>query len=262
MPINESGRKKLFIVKLLERRKVGEAEVQEFSAKVEGEEATGKHGVWARALDEYVKADTTIDCDVLTKKSDKSDPDGNAYWNRKVTQIYVDGKPVAEKKQFGGGYQRQTSEAELKAKAKNTALMQGVEIAKFSINHENAIEMTPELVLAISERLYQWLTKDMVSPLVPSSTLEKQQPVVTKGEFATSPPAKTESKPVALNATAIYNRLTNMVEFKVITANQVKEKLVELGAIGEKSWPMTQSLSPDKLAEVQKWIDEISKGPF
>ena len=100
MGINDSGRKKLTIVKVLEKRKVGNAEVQEFTAKIESEETNAKYGVWSRALDEYIKPDTTIDCDVVTKKSEKLDPESNPYVNRKVTQIYLDGKPVIEQTGF------------------------------------------------------------------------------------------------------------------------------------------------------------------
>ncbi len=244
MGINDSGRKKLVIVKLLERRKVGEAEVQEFSAKVEGEEATGKHGVWSRALDEYIKVDSTIDCDVVTKKSDKTDSEGNPYWNRKVTQIYIDGKPVAEKKQFGGGYQRPD----------NTA----------SIESQTAAKIVAELMVAgklaendaLAELMLSWCKKRLGAP---SFTPEKSQPVASKTATATSSP---EKQPKALKAVDIYNHLTTIVEFKTLTADQVKKKLTDLGGTGDNGWQMLESLKPDKLADVQKWIDELSKGPF
>ncbi len=156
MGINDSGRKKLIIVKLLEKRKVGDAEVQEFTAKIEGEEATGKHGVWSKVLYEYIKEGITLDCHVVTKKSEKPDPDGNPYWNRKVTQIYVDDKAVATKGQ-GGGFQSKSIEVvreELRAKARNTALMQAVELAKVWTRLKTADD-----VLDVAEALDVWLNR-------------------------------------------------------------------------------------------------------
>ncbi len=108
--INESGRKKLIIVKVFEPRQVqrqtGTFEVLEFTATIEGATESGKYSVSSKYLIEQIKVGAVIDCDVAVKASDKLDPDGNPYQNRKVTQIYVDGKPVKEAKQFGGGYQR------------------------------------------------------------------------------------------------------------------------------------------------------------
>ncbi len=53
-----------------------------------------------------LKPEATLDCDIETK------PSGN-FTNRIITQIYIDGKPMAEKKAFVGGGYRQSPEARL-----------------------------------------------------------------------------------------------------------------------------------------------------
>lgn len=109
MGINDSGRKKLTIVKVFEPRQVqgqkGPFEVLEFTATGEGTTESGKYSVSSKAMIEQIKVAAMIDCDVVVKASDKLDPDGNPYQNRKVTQIYIDGEPV--KQPFSKvGYQR------------------------------------------------------------------------------------------------------------------------------------------------------------
>ncbi len=98
MAINEAGRKKLHITAVKEKRTVGNAEVLDFIAKIEGEESAVKYGAWSKALYDYIKADTVIVADVEVKKSEKVDPDGNPYINRKITQVYVDGNGVVTEK--------------------------------------------------------------------------------------------------------------------------------------------------------------------
>ncbi len=190
MTINDSGRKKLTIVKLLEKRKVGEAEVQEFTAVV-GEPGkdnpSAKYGVWVRSLDEYIKPDATIDCDVVVKTSEKLDPDGNPYQNRKVTQIYMDGQPVGiAKKQFGGGFSQQDSPEKRRSIERQTALTLAVDWTKFTIDKTGkAMSGDP---LSCANTFYQWISQRTIPPQVPSSTSEKPQTQGAKA-FPTSTPS-------------------------------------------------------------------------
>ena len=172
--INDSGRKKLTIVTLLEKRKVGEAEVQEFTAKVEGEEATGKHGVWSKVLYEYIKEGATLDCDVVTKKSEKSDPDGNPYWNRKISQIYIDGKPIAQSSSKQGWQPRQDNPEQRRSIERQVA-------AKL------ALEFSPQPTLlgklCDAEIIYTWIAGGDISFL-------KEAPQTVKTGEDTTPTTK------------------------------------------------------------------------
>ncbi len=106
MNINEAGRKKRTVAKVFAAREAkgqnGNFEVMDFTAALQGEAEAVKYFVTFKALQEYIKDGAIIDCDVDVKPSGKTDPDGQPYHNRKVTQIYVNGQPVSGAKKFGG----------------------------------------------------------------------------------------------------------------------------------------------------------------
>ncbi len=239
MPINNSGRKKLTIVKVLERRKVGEAEVLEFTAHIEGEEGNAKHGVWSRPLDQYIEESAVIDCDVVTKKSEKVDPDGNPYWNRKVTQIYIDGKPVSEKKEWKGGYRERPD---------NSASIESQVAAKIVAELIIAGKVLPGESLAIT--LLQWCQKRLGDP----GDSARQR---LKSESAIDSPAKKEVMP--LTAKAVYDRFAQLVKAKPLDQAGAFQILGEFGAVGEKTWDMIKSLAPKKLSDLNAYLDEELK---
>ncbi len=155
LAINTSGRKKLIIGEVKAKKPVGEAEVVEFFAKIEGEENSTKYGAWSKDFYDLVKTGAVLDCDIVVKPSTQRDPDGNFYQNRKVAQIYIDGKPVKEQHQGKSwGKSPETTLLELDSKARNTALMQACEIGK---------EDTIEEILCVAGKFYAWL-KGEVKP--------------------------------------------------------------------------------------------------
>lgn len=142
---------KLVITEVKEPRPVGQTEVLEFFAHVGTDTKTLRYGVWSKSLYEYIKKDAVIDCDMDTKISDKNDPDGNPYVSRKITQIYIDGKPVGLKQQGRFGKSSEQIMIETKGRAKNTALMQACEILKTDKIKLNEI-------LTWADKFYSWLT--------------------------------------------------------------------------------------------------------
>ncbi len=96
----------------------------------------------------------------------------------------------AEKGQQGkGNYQPRNSEAELKAKARNTALMQAVDWTKFVVEYKalpDPIKITDGDILAVADRFYNWLVGDTKPAQTPSSTPTKQQPDSPEGKPPTS----------------------------------------------------------------------------
>ncbi len=266
MGINESGRKKLTIVKAFEPKTPEgfRSPVLEFTAKIEGDDSIIKHSTWTGSLFPYIKADTTIDCDVEVKPG-KADNEGNPRFNRKVTQIYVDGKPVAEQKTFqkGGGYQHQTSDAELKAKAKNTALMQAVDWVKFLLDKTDgkANEFDP---IPCAERFYQWLIKDTIPPIKPSP--EGSKTVASAAE----PPPKVEAPPakdvkaegvgkIPITAKEVCDSVNRAIRENLWSPDQVGKVIIALGGKGIGTWQAVKSLTPDKLAELNKAVQEALK---
>ncbi len=247
MPINDSGRKKLTIVKLLEKRRVGDAEVQEFTAKVEGEDATGKHGVWSKALYEYIKESTTIDCDVVTKKSDKNDPDGNPYWNRRVSQIYVDGKPAIDSSKRSGYPQKDSASIEAQVAIKEIG--ECWRVGKFA-------DDSPEV------SVYRGWLRIKLGNILLDKAPEKQKPEEDTTKVAPSPQAKdakAESTGKTLTADAVYKKLAKVIAERNWAEVFVKEKFTNLGGKGEKTWAMVKSLTSEKLAELDKELNEALK---
>jgi len=163
LPINTTGRKNLIVGEVKDKKKVGEAEVMDFFAKIEGEENSTKYGVWSKAgnpskLEALVKTGTTIDCDVEVKTSEKKDDDGNHYRSRKVTNIYQDGKAVKSEQQGKAwGKSPETTAMELDSKARNTALMQACEFV-------DSPDATVEDVLSCADRFYAWLKGEKTTP--------------------------------------------------------------------------------------------------
>jgi hypothetical protein len=94
-------RVKLAITEVREPRLVGRTEVMEFLATGGSENRTLKYGAWSRDLYEYIRKGAVIDVDVETKVSEKTDPGGEHYVSRKITQLYIDGQPVIRKPAAG-----------------------------------------------------------------------------------------------------------------------------------------------------------------
>jgi len=75
--------------------------------KATGEDGDKEHEYFAFStrLFDYIKKDTTIECDVNISKREWGD---NIFTDRKVTQIYTDGQPVGGRR--SGGYREDSPE--------------------------------------------------------------------------------------------------------------------------------------------------------
>ncbi len=231
LAINTSGRKKLVITKVLEKRSVkgqkGDFDVLDFLAKIEGEDTGTKYQVSYSALFESIKAETTIDCDVVVTEQKQIDPDGNPYRNRKITQIYQDGKPVKE--QQGGkmwGKSPETVAMEIDSKFRDTALMQACGFGPV----QNVTE-----VLKVADAFYAWL-KGEAKPAIKAP----EKPVV-KESLKTEQskpllPAKESQKPaIDLSWLGVTMKAVNWkdatlkswlkMQFKVDTTGTIEEIL-------------------------------------
>ncbi len=163
----------------------GEVPVLDFLAVNPAGQAL-KYGVFAKSeLFPYVKTGETIDAEIT--ETPRNDGQGV---NRNVTNIYVDGKPVSQPR--SGDYHGKSLESlreELRAKARNTALMQAVELAKIWTRLKTADD-----VLDVAEALDVWLNR---TPLVKALKTEKAGEATTQTS-KTSPDAKPMSETTGL----------------------------------------------------------------
>ncbi len=93
-------RKKLTITEVKEPRPVGNAEVLDFFANTGESTPTLKYGVWDKTLYPHIAKGATVDAEFVTTLSKSLDSEGNPYKNRKVTQLFIDDKPILAKKQW------------------------------------------------------------------------------------------------------------------------------------------------------------------
>jgi hypothetical protein len=103
-------RHNLTITEVRQPRQVGQAEVLEFVA-TNSNNKPFKYGVWSKPLYQHIKQGAVIDAEVDIKISDKLDPNGQPYENRKVTQIYVNNEPVLKKAKAWGGHSPEDRES-------------------------------------------------------------------------------------------------------------------------------------------------------
>ncbi len=130
---NNSGRKKLIVTKAPEAKQITGKDNKpldfiEFMAKVEGEDSAVKYSVWSKTFNEFFKLDAVVDCDIIVTDQKQKDPDGNFYKNRKITQVYQDGKPVKEQQQKQWGKSPETVAMEVESKARNESLMATIDM--------------------------------------------------------------------------------------------------------------------------------------
>jgi len=104
MADQESKRAKLTIVELKEQQPVGDKGAIKLSFKAKDEAGNQLwYFTFSKRLFETIEGskDKEIDAEIVTSEREW---DGNTYVDRKVTQIYIDGKPVGGG--GGGGYAR------------------------------------------------------------------------------------------------------------------------------------------------------------
>jgi len=101
-PKGEISRKKLLVISVDEIKSVGDKGAKKLPFKASDE--SGQHYLYFTFKTDLFETiqksvDASIDCEIETSQREY---DGNIYTDRKVTQIFVGGEPVAQKKSFGG----------------------------------------------------------------------------------------------------------------------------------------------------------------
>jgi len=118
-----ADRLKLTVTDVKEPRKAGQGEFVQFFA-TGPDNKTLNYATWHKSSYQYIKKGAVIDCEIETSVSEKKDQfTGENYISRNLNQLYIDGKPVIEKKQ-GPGRSWGKSAEELKAdRASNEAMV-------------------------------------------------------------------------------------------------------------------------------------------
>ena len=94
---------RLTILEVNDIEKVGAKNIPKLGFRAKGVDSNEyPYFTFRTSLFDYIKKDTTIEADVETKTREYQ---GNIYHDRKVTEIYVGGQPVGEKKKAWGGSQ-------------------------------------------------------------------------------------------------------------------------------------------------------------
>ena len=149
----ETKRMKLEVTEVKERQPVGDrgAVKLEFKAKVDDKE--WKFFTFSTRLFETIEAKGIIDADVITSiREGTGNFEGTTFTDRKVTQIYKDGQPVA----VGGGRQYSKSAEEIELSRRSFALSYSKDIAVAKL-----IEVKD--ILTTAEVYYRWLSQGTIS---------------------------------------------------------------------------------------------------
>jgi len=152
-------RQKLTITEVLEPRTIGDKNIplQEFHA--DGK----KYSVFSKSLFPYIKLNTEIDAEVEVKE-------GENYTNRKIVDIFVDGKSV--KSQGQGGYRGKSPE-ELDLNARSYALAYAKDLAV-------AGKIEVKDIIPTATEYYDWLRPTTKAPVEgPEATQEQKDELAT-----------------------------------------------------------------------------------
>jgi len=235
-----ADRLKLKITEVKEPRAVGSAEVLDFFAVIGDDTKTARYGVWSKSLYEYIKKDVVIDCEVEVKTSEKKDPDGNPYVTRKVTQIFVDGKPVKTPTKSSEGKWRGRNEDRTDAR---TAVMEiGEDWRAGKIKDDDIL---------IKQRR-QWL----------SSVLPKAEPEPKQEKAKDAPQSKSgavKAQPDTFDRTWFTKAFENIGD-----SRKVAGWLSDLGYVvdkklGDKSYTdVVARMKPIEQAQLRTWINEAT----
>ncbi len=248
----------LTITSLGEVKKIGDKGAEKFSFKAKG--ADGKE-LWyfsfRASLFEALRANTNIEVDLETTTREV---DGNTYTDRKVTQIYVDGKPVAEDKQgsFGGGrpWQPQGKSPE---ERRSIERQKSLDLAC----QRSLTTSTTKQVLALADEFFDWIHgKDAtVAPLpkVPPSAPDAKPSVPI---------------PPAVSGPDLLKRFTAVAEealVKGFTAEQViaafarQKPPIKVTAVNELGAPdftvMPQGLTEAGLKPIEVQVSGAERQP-
>ena len=145
--MENTTRKTVTITSVAEPRKSGDLNIYDFMAQDEAGE-TVKYTAFNEAIHKHLK--TGEDIDIEFKVTQKGD-----YTNRSVSQVYIGGKPLVEKKEqkrFG------KSPEEIRSIERQTSLKCATDIAVAKIG--KGIEMDTKKLLDIAKQFVAFLTGD------------------------------------------------------------------------------------------------------
>ncbi len=101
---------KLKIVSVPEDKTYNDRKFKQFYG-LDPEGKTFQYSAWAEGLFPKMVKDTEIDAEIVVKDTGKFNSQGEKIINRRVENIYVDGKPLVQAPQAGrGGYQGKSPE--------------------------------------------------------------------------------------------------------------------------------------------------------
>ena len=178
-----------------------------------------------------LKADVKLDCDIETKTTEK---DGNTWTNHNLTQIYIDGKPMTEKKAWaGGGYRGKSPEeliVERRSIERQTSLKLAVEC--WGLNTGEGKERDLFQVLIIADVFYKWISMgDMPKQPVVATPQPLEQVMGSLSSKTVTTPVSDEVVPQNLGElyTAVLKRFTPAQK----RATSAKEYIAKLGITAE-----------------------------
>ena len=111
-----------------------------FSAEADGKELM--YVTYSKRLFSHIKPNTTIEADVETVQRDTK---SGTFIDRKITQIYKDGQPIAPQGQRQGGYRKSPEELKQEAEIKQRE--------RRSIEEQVAIKSVTELLIHPEQKL-------------------------------------------------------------------------------------------------------------
>lgn len=160
----ETKRMKLEILEVKERQPVGEKGAVKLNFKTKVDDKELWFFTFSTRLFEVIEAGKgqTLDADVVISTREY---DGNIYTDRKVTQIYKDGQPIAVSS--GGGRQYGKSPEELELSRRSYALSYAKDLAvagKIEVND----------VLTMAEVYCRWLGEGTISIALKTSPSKKR----------------------------------------------------------------------------------------
>jgi hypothetical protein len=176
-PKGEITRKKLTVISADEPRPYGSkgGTLVKFKAKNgDGKELT--FTVFSKSLFEYIKPGAELDCEIDTSSREH---EGNTYTDRTITQIFIGGEPVAQKKSYGGGYNRASIERQVCLKC-------ACEVHGSTGVGDSAVDE----ILKAADRFYRWLSGN--SPAKAGDRPAKSVPAGTNSDKMAQPKADPE----------------------------------------------------------------------
>lgn len=231
------------ITEVLPTRKFKDMDIQPFK----GEDGK-KYEAWAKVLCDYIanNGGKTIIADV--DNWDTETDDGTVYHNHKITQIYVDDKPIYEKTPYaggkGGGYQDSPEK-------------------RHSIEAQNAFTGTVLLIIAdkcpkdLEKLAYDHAKKSLAPFIKPQEPTQPPQEATRQTTDAVKPPSNTIPQGVTPTTTGLGEKLKRLDKEApdIWALDKLKKHLGIVGGKGETVSALVKSLKPQPLKEFIESVD-------